>query len=93
MSSLAISLSNNARSFLDDLQPKQFKQVANRIFALQRDPYPADCKHLSGHPGFRRIDVGEFRVCYKVDDVTVLVAVAARRNDDAAYRQLDRGDR
>ena len=51
MSSLALSLSNNARGFLDGLQPKQFKQVANRIFALARDPYPADCKHLSGHSG------------------------------------------
>ena len=60
MSSLALSLSNNARGFLSDLQPKQFKQVGNRIFGLARDPYPADCKHLSGHPGFRRIDVGEF---------------------------------
>ena len=90
MSSLAINLTNNARGFLNDLQPKQFKQVANGNFALQRDPYPADCIHLSGHPGFRRIDVGEFRMCYQVDGAAVLVVVAARRNDDAAYRELDR---
>ncbi len=90
MTSLALNLSNNARGFLEGLQPKQFKQVASRILALPRDPYPADCKHLSGHPGFRRIDVGEFRVCYKVDGDAVLVAVAAKRNDDAAYRKLDR---
>lgn len=90
MSNLALSLSNNARGFLNDLQPKQFKQVANRIFALARDPYPADCKHLSGHPGFRRIDVGEFRVCYTVNDSAIQIVVANRRNDDAAYRELDR---
>jgi len=90
MSDLSLSLSNNARGFLEDLQPKQYKQVGSRIIGLQRNPYPADCKHLSGHPGFRRIDVGEFRVCYTVSDDTIRIVVAARRNDDAAYRELDR---
>lgn len=90
MSSPSLSLSNNARAFLDHLQPKQFKQVANRVFALQREPYPTDCKHLSGHTGFRRIDVGEFRVCYRVDGTAIQIAVVGRRNDDAAYRELDR---
>lgn len=90
MSSLALTLSNNARGFLEGLEPKQFKQLANRIFALQRDPFPADCKHLSGHPGFRRIDVGEFRVCYRVNSGELQVVVAGRRNDDSAYRGLNR---
>ena len=90
MSNFALILSNNARGFLSDLQPKQFKQVGNRIFALARNEYPTDCKHLSGHPGFRRIDVGEFRVCYTVKDGAIQIVVVGRRNDDAAYRELDR---
>ena len=90
MNRLALRLSNDAGGFLDKLQPKQFKQVANRIFALPREPYPADSKHLAGHPGSRRIDVGEFRVCYQVDGDVVLILVAEKRNDDAAYRKLNR---
>ena len=90
MSNLALSLSNNARAFLDDLQPKQFKQVTSRIFALQRDPYPADYKHLKNHPGVYRIDQGEFRICYQVNSTLVQIVVAGPRNDDAVYRQLDR---
>jgi mRNA interferase RelE/StbE len=87
-----IDLTRRAQDFLQDLQPKQFKQVAKSIFALLKDPFPADCKHLSGHPGFRRIDVGEYRVCYEVSNGIVRVAVVGLRNDDAVYKELKRVD-
>jgi mRNA interferase RelE/StbE len=87
-----IDLTRRAQKFLGDLQPKQFKQVTSRILSLMREPYPADCKHLSGHPGFRRIDIGEYRVCYEVNNGTVRVAVVGARNDDAVYKELQRVD-
>ena len=85
-----IDLTRRAHDFLKDLQPKQFKQVTNKILSLLRDPYPQDCKHLAGHPGFRRVDVGEFRVCYETSDNVVRIAVVGRRNDDAVYKELNR---
>jgi mRNA interferase RelE/StbE len=85
-----LDLTRRAQKFLHDLQPKQFKQVADAIFSLLRNPYPQDCKHLSGHPGFRRIDVGEFRICYEFSDGIIRVAVVGSRNDDAVYRELIR---
>jgi mRNA interferase RelE/StbE len=85
-----IDLTRRAHKFLANLQSKQFKQVTGRILSLSRDPYPQDCKHLSGHPGFRRIDVGEFRVCYEASDGVVRIAVVGKRNDDAVYRELNR---
>jgi len=85
-----IDLTRRALDFLKELQPKQFKQVTNKILSLSRDPYPQDCKHLAGHPGFRRVDVGEFRVCYEASDNFVRIAVVGRRNDDAAYKELNR---
>lgn len=87
-----IDLTRRAHKFLEDLQSKQCKQVAMRIFSLMREPYPADCKHLAGHPGFRRIDVGEYRVCYEVNNGIVRVAVVGARNDDAVYKELKRVD-
>jgi mRNA interferase RelE/StbE len=87
---MMLDLSNDARSFLERLQPKQFKQVANRIFSLQRDASPQDAKHLSGHPGYRRIDSGEFRVCYTQAGNVIKVTVVGKRNDDDVYRRLDR---
>ncbi len=85
-----INLTRRAQDFLKDLQPKQFKQVANKIFSLLRNPYPEDCKHLSGHPGFRRIDIGEYRVCYVVSNEVVNIVVVGPRNDDAVYKELNR---
>ncbi len=69
---------------------KQFKQVTTKIFDLLRNPSPVDAKHLSGYPGYRRIDSGEFRVCYSVVDETIRVVVVGRRNDDEVYKTLSR---
>jgi len=85
-----IDLTRHARDFLETLPPKQFKQVAKGIFALLKNPFPVDCKHLSGHPGFRRIDVGEYRVCYEIADNAVRVIVVGLRNDGAVYKELER---
>ncbi len=85
-----LDLSKNAHDFLGDLQAKQFKQVASKIHELLRDPFPADAKHLAGHPGYRRIDSGEFRVCYTVNDSIVRIVVVGKRNDDEVYRNLSR---
>ncbi|ULP48355.1 type II toxin-antitoxin system RelE family toxin [Mycolicibacter virginiensis] len=78
--------------FLDGLDAKRFRQLGRRIHDLGRDCYPADARHLSNHPGYRRIDFGEFRICYRVLDDVVHVRLVGRRNDDAVYRTLDRID-
>jgi mRNA interferase RelE/StbE len=87
---MMLDLSNSARDFLSDLQAKQFKQVAVKIHDLLRDPFPQDAKHLSGYPGFRRIDAGEFRMCYKVVGQVIRVVVVGKRNDDAVYKEMAR---
>ncbi len=87
---MSLDLSRDARDFLNDLQPKEFKQVASKILGLQTNAYPADAKHLSGHPGYRRIDSGEYRVCYYVADNVINVVLVGKRNDDEVYRELRR---
>lgn len=87
---MMLNLSKTARDFLADLQPKQCKQVAMKILELQSEPFPHDAKHLSGYPNYRRIDLGEFRVCYKVENGIIFVSVVGKRNDDEVYRQLSR---
>jgi mRNA interferase RelE/StbE len=85
-----LNLSKDAVDFLGDLQSKQLRQLALRIFGLQRNAYPPDAKHISGRPGYLRIDSGEYRVCYSVADSVVWVVVVGKRNDDEVYRQLRR---
>jgi mRNA interferase RelE/StbE len=87
---MMLDLSKSASDFLGDLQPKQFKQVAVKIHDLLRDPFPQDTKHLSGYPGYRRIDAGEFRMCYTVVGEIIRVVVVGKRNDDAVYKEMER---
>jgi len=83
-----LTISKDASDFLNSLQSKQFKQVGVKIHSLLRDPFPADAKHLSGHPGFRRIDSGEFRVIYTVSNDIISVFRIGKRNDGEVYRGL-----
>jgi len=89
---MMLDLSKSAKDFLGDLQAKQFKQVAVKIHDLTRNPYPQDTKHLSGYPGYRRVDAGEFRMCYTVVGEVIRVVVIGNRNDDAVYKELQRKD-
>lgn len=85
-----IALSNKAEKFLDDLQPKQFKQVVARVLDLGHDPRPADMRHMHGHPGYFRITVGEYRVIYRMHEGIVHIVVVGSRNDGDVYREFDR---
>lgn len=87
-----LDLTKQARKFLETLPPKQFKQVGSKMISLLREPYPNDCKHLSGHPGFRRVDIGEYRICYTTAEAIIRIAVAGKRNDDDVYNQLKQGN-
>ena len=85
-----LELTNDARSFLENLPAKQYKQVAGKIFELLRNPYPQDAKHLTGYKGYRRIKSGEFRIVYSVVGETIRIALVGKRNDDEIYRILER---
>ena len=70
-----LELTNDARSFLENLPSKQYKQVASKIFELQRNPYPQDAKHIKGIQGYRRVTSGEYRIAYTVVGETIKIAV------------------
>lgn len=84
---LKLDLSKRALGFLEQLPPKQFRQVANKVFGLMGNPEPHDSKELIGYP-FRRADIGEYRIVYRVEDDILKVALIGKRNDDNVYRQL-----
>lgn len=85
-----LDLSRDAYNFLAGLQAKQYKQVAGKVLDLQRDPNPADSKHLSGRPGVKRVDSGEYRICYRADKNVVQIVVIGKRNDDEVYKLIER---
>jgi len=86
-----LDISRSALKFLKRLQqPKQYKQIASKIFELQRDPMPPDSKHLSGYPSYFRVDSGEYRIIYTKTDSVIQIAVVGKRNDDEVYKQMKR---
>lgn len=85
-----IVLSRDSQKFLEGLDSKQFRQIGKRIFALQDNSMPHDCRHLAGHPGYFRISVGEFRVIFFPKTSLIEVTIIDKRNDDSAYKKLDR---
>lgn len=82
-------MTNDCLKFLRTLDPKQFRQVVVALFALLRNPEPHDSAQLHGTP-FRRVDVGEYRVVYRVEDDLLKVPIIGKRNDDQVYRELRR---
>jgi mRNA interferase RelE/StbE len=84
---LKLLVSKKAQKFLDDLPPKQFRQIMKKVFALIENPRPHDSEELRGYP-FLRNDVGEYRIIYDVKGDTLRVILVGKRNDAEVYRQL-----
>jgi mRNA interferase RelE/StbE len=84
-----LDLTRRSKKFLENLPPKPFRQIVNKVFALLVDPEPPDSKALSGFP-YRRADVGEYRVIYRIEGDVVRVALIGKRNDDEIYRDVQR---
>lgn len=86
---LKLDITNDCLKFLRSLDAKQFRQVATTLFQLLRLPNPHDSAPLAGSP-FHRVDIGEYRIVYRVDGEFLRVPLIGKRNDDEIYRNLRR---
>ncbi|MCD6273542.1 MAG: type II toxin-antitoxin system RelE/ParE family toxin [Deltaproteobacteria bacterium] len=85
---LKLDITHDALKFLKKISPKQFRQIVNKMFDLLKNPKPQDVKPLIGYPHYWRVDVGEYRIIYRILKDTVKIAVIGKRNDDEVYRQF-----
>jgi mRNA interferase RelE/StbE len=72
---------------LADLPAKQYRQVVGAIFDLLKEPQPHFSKPLVGSQ-YLRLAVGEYRVIYLFNDVSVKVFAFGKRNDGEVYKVL-----
>lgn len=86
---LKLQISREAHKFLDNLPPKQFRQIVRKVFALLEDPRPHDTKELHGYP-FLKNDVGEYRIVYDIQGDTLRLILVGKRNDAEVYKKLKR---
>ena len=85
--SYVLDLSTRAGKALADLENKQFKQVAVKMLSLLRNPFPNDSEKLIGSD-YRRVDIGEYRIVYDVQDGVIRVLAVGPRNDGTVYRRF-----
>ncbi len=71
---------------IERLPPKHQRQVLAKMDSLATNPRPQDCKALKGRLGGYRVDSGEYRVIYSIDDSALLVIVALVKHRRDAYR-------
>ncbi len=84
-------LSRDAREFIEKLPHKQAKQVLLKILDLCRKPEPPDSSLLKGpQEGYRRADIGEYRIIYCVAGDSLEILFIGKRNDDEVYRRFSR---
>ncbi len=81
-------IEHSAIKSLKKLQPKFIKQIVLKIFTLQNNPFPQDCKKLKGYDKGYRVDQGEYRILYTVEDEKIRIFKIGKRNDGEVYRNL-----
>lgn len=73
---------------MSKMPAKHARQIKDKIASLMLDPEPNDSKQLVDYHPYRRADQGEYRIVYKVENKTLFILLAGKRNDDEVYRKM-----
>lgn len=66
--------------------PKIARQLQEKVDSLSANPRPEDSKRVRSAPGLLRVDSGEYRILYEVDDNQEFIAIVRIRHRREAYR-------
>jgi mRNA interferase RelE/StbE len=86
MAEYLIEIVRSAAKELEALEEENRGRVIAAIQRLARDPFPEQSRTMKEAPGVRRIRVGQFRVLYDVEGLTVTVRKVGHRRE--VYRRL-----
>ena len=87
---LKLDPTKEAIDFWNSLDPKQYRQIGRKVLSLLLDPHPNDSKSLTGYPEYLRVDFGEYRIVYKVEEDTIKLVLIGLRNDGEVYKKIKR---
>jgi mRNA interferase RelE/StbE len=82
---LKLNLTKDALDFWDKLDAKLYRQVGRKVLSLLLNAYPQDSQVLRGAPNYFRVDCGEYRIIYSIDDDVLKIALIGKRNDGEIY--------
>lgn len=75
-----------AQKDFDRLTPRIAGQVRRKIEQLGENPRPQDAKRIRSMAGLLRVDSGEYRILYTVNDSEETVVIERIRHRREAYR-------
>lgn len=88
---MKIDFSPRVEKFVKDLQPKHTRQIFLKVLELAGNSSPQNSLKLQGTKEPRyRVDSGEYRIIYRVNDDRLEILIIGKRNDDAVYRDAER---
>ena len=73
--SYRLSITRQAEKEIARLHPKVRRQVVKKILTLEANPRPQDVKPLKGEEDAYRVDSGEYRILFHLDDKAKEVTV------------------
>ena len=73
-------MTNNVKLFMKSLSPKNFNEISEKILSLIKEPYPSECKYISGYIGYRKIDFKKYTISYIVQDKLVKIVLIDKNN-------------
>jgi mRNA interferase RelE/StbE len=79
--------------FLEKLsrqQPSDGDAIEDALDDLGEQPQPPGCTPLRGHSDVWRLRVGNYRICYRIEDDRLVVLVVTISTRDDAYEILRR---
>ncbi|MSQ14530.1 MAG: type II toxin-antitoxin system RelE/ParE family toxin [Dehalococcoidia bacterium] len=68
--------------------PRIRGQVNSKIFSLEDNPRPQDIKPLKGEEDAYRVESGEYRILFHLDEKAKVVTIFRVRHRKDAYRGL-----
>ncbi len=86
---LKLDITHDCLKFLRLLEAQQCRQGVMTLLNPLHTPEPRDSAPLTGFP-YRRVDIGEYRIIYRVDGDMLKVPLIGKRYDDEVYRALRR---
>ncbi|MGQ9572144.1 MAG: type II toxin-antitoxin system RelE family toxin [Dehalococcoidia bacterium] len=70
------------------LAPKFRRQILEKLVGLETNPRPQDVRRLHGVERGYRVDSGEYRILYEIDDAERRVVVRVVKHRKDVYRNL-----
>ncbi|OGN94416.1 MAG: hypothetical protein A2Z75_03090 [Chloroflexi bacterium RBG_13_50_10] len=83
-----IKISRKAEKEIAHLPSKIRRQVVEKILSLENNPYSQDIKQLKGEKDAYRVDSGEYRILFYLDNQVKEVTIFRVKHRRDVYRNL-----